>query len=158
MLFLTFTAGLYSETYTRNSEGWTPENPFSGDTWVINEGDTVIFDYPDTAVVLSGAIENNGTLTGNAAELVFAKEYKQSSGELQLCGTTKFFADADLSNTTITFTDDTENHILYLYKTTTTSDSSYINIKTPSASPLEMTTIYMGGNVNLTLNNVFWSY
>ena len=153
MLFLTFTAGLYSETYTRNSEGWTPENPFSGDTWVINEGDTVIFDYPDTAVVLSGAIENNGTLTGNAAELVFAKEYKQSSGELQLCGTTKFFADADLSNTTITFTDDTENHILYLYKTTTTSDSSYINIKTPSASPLEMTTIYMGGNVNLTLNN-----
>ncbi|MCR5284086.1 MAG: hypothetical protein K6D95_00655 [Treponema sp.] len=154
MLFLTFTAGLYSEDYTWDiaSNSWTPENPFSGDTWVINEDDTVTFDYPGNTVELTGAIENNGTLICNTSEIVFTKEYKQSSGELQLCGTTKFFADADLSNTTITFTDDTEDHLLYLYKTTTTSDSSYINIKTPSASPLEFTTIYMGGNVNLTLN------
>ena len=153
MLFLAFTAALYSVTYTLNSEGWTPGNPFSGDTWVINEGDTVILDLPGTPVALTGAIENNGTLICNTSEIVFKNEYKQSSGELQLCGTTKFFADADLSNTTITFTDDAEDHLLYLYKTTTTSDSSYINIKTPSASPLKFTTIYMGGNVNLTLNN-----
>ncbi len=157
LLCLSLSEGLFAETYTCTYNGaaleWSPENPFSGDTYIINEGDTVIYDIPTAALALPLPVENNGTLICQTLEIVFQQEYKQSSGELRIGPTAKFFSDADLSQTTISFIDDTIDHNLYLYKTTTSSDSSYINIKTPSASPLEFTTIYMGGNVNLTLNN-----